>query len=282
MNERMPKNKTRREFLKEIVAITSGLALSPTNLLSQNQENIAKTRLKTTNEKFRNGESVYTLFNENGERIGEFWPIKGINLVTRTTDPEVFLEKDMKDIQKKLGGVATAPDGMTSGSTGSFVMEGKSLSKGRECGDGQIKNYGIIIVKNGFDITFTHKKEHENDFDSLYNSVKKDNGTLFFLPSIYRNGKFISSNSKIDKVIIRRQVPDGEQLAIILFDNMLTYDEARKAITGLDRPNQSQTTHIYALDGGPNWGQSAKEINGNIIIQGNRDPMVVTNYLVFY
>jgi len=250
-----------------------------------------KTRFVPTNEKFKNGELVFELRNENGERIGEFWPIKIINLVTKKTDPEIFTD-NIEDIQTKLRGVATAPDGMTSGSLGSYEMEGKSLSNGRECGDGQIKNYGIVtVIKNNhgtFDVNFTHKKEHEYDFDSLYNSVKQANGTLFFLPSIYRNGEYINSNNEVDKVLIRREVPvgpgtpKGEQLGVVLFDKMLSYDKAREAILGLDRPNASKTTHIYMLDGGKNWGQSIKEVNGIPTKMGTRNPEVVTNYLVFY
>jgi hypothetical protein len=282
---------SRRKFIKNLGILGALAITAPKEIFSQNTiEQIPKTALRQTSEKFKNGEYVYDFVKENGERVGEFWPIKGLNLITKQTDPQAF-EGTIEEIQEKLGDkniVATAPDGMTGGSLGSYKMEGKSLSNGRECGDGEIKNYGIVIVKNGFDITFTHKQEHLNDFDQLYNEVKSDQGTLLFLPSIYRNGKFLASNAKIDKALVRREVPKtsstpkGEQLGIILFDSLITYDEAREKILGLNRDGKSFTTHIYMLDGGSNWGQSAKEVNGQVVTKGTRDPSVVTNYLVFY
>jgi hypothetical protein len=68
---------------------------------------------------------------------------------------------------------------------------------------------------------------------------------------------------------------------------MMSYTDAIKVVTGLDRTNQqgsviSKTTHIYVLDGGSTWGQSCKEVNGITQLVGTRNPMVVTNYLVFY
>lgn len=284
-----PPSSSRRDFLKKIGSLAVLTVINPKGAFSQMSqiEQVPKTQLIPTSEKFKNGELVYELRNENSERVGEFWPIRGINLVTKETDPEVF-SGDLRDIHKRLGGVATAPDGMTGGSLGSYKMEGKSLSNGRECGDGQIKDYGIVIVKKGFDITFTHKKEHENDFDSLYDSVKNEKGTLFFLPSVYRNGKYLNSNNEIDKVLVRRNVPrapgtpKGEQMGVVIFDKMLSYNKAREAILGLDRTGQSETTHIYVLDGGQAWGQCVKEVNNEIKPIGNRNPEVVTNYLVFY
>lgn len=289
-----PENQGRREFLKKLGILGAATTiLGPKELFSQSQntqEKIKRTEFVKTNEQFKNKEFVYKFVNEGGEQLGEFWPIHGINLVTKQTDPELF-EGDITEIPQKLGGVATAPDGMTSGSLGSYIMEGKSLSNGRECGDGEIKNYGIIVVKKGFDITFTHKQEHLDDFDELYNKTKDEKGTLFFLPSIYRNNKFLPSTNMIDKVIIRREVPKGsgttekvQQIGVILFNNMITVDDARTAILGLDRGDGtiSKTTHIYVLDGGNSWGQSAKEVNGEVKIKGDRDPTVVTNYLVFY
>jgi hypothetical protein len=275
-------NNSRRDFLKQAMAVTAGFLVKPEALFSQEQ--IAPTYFARTNEKFKNGEFVYNLEDESGKRIGEFWPIKGLNLITKETHPEAF-EGSIEEIQKKLGDkniVATAPDGMTGGSLGAYQMEGKSLANGVPCGDGEVKNYGIVTVENGFKINFTHKQEHLNDFDSFYESIKDKKGTLFFLPSIYRNGKFISSENKIDKVLIRRSVPDGEQIGAVFFDQMITYNEARQAILGLNRDGKSETTHVYVLDGGGQWGQSAKEVSGKVVVKGTRDDDVVTNYLVFY
>ncbi len=245
----------------------------------------SQTTFVKTNEQFKNGELVYLVKN-NGAVVGEFWPIHGMNLVTNQTDQVHFAPgTEVADIQSALRGVATAPDGMTTGSAGIYQMEGKSLSNGRPCGDGVSRDYGIVVVDNGFKITFTHAREH--DTDSLYRAVQARKGTLFYLPSVYRNGAGLYSQSRIDKVLIRRQVPDGEQIGVIIFNRMVTYTEAITIVTGLDRTNQqgavvSKTTHIYVLDGGPSWGQVCKEINGSAQLVGTRDAAVVTNYLVFY
>lgn len=242
----------------------------------------AQTEFKKTSEQFKNREFVWNVVIDNSnQRIGEFWPIHGLNLVTKKTDPEVFAG-DITKIQKRLGGVATAPDGMTGGSFGSYEMQGKSLSHGRPCGDGFVYDYGLILVDSkGFKISFSHKREHKN-FDSLYSSILESKATMFFLPSIFRNGKYLSSNRTIDKVLIRRETHGGEQIGVIVFDRMVTYNEAREIILGLDRKGYSKTTHIYVLDGGSSWGQSCKEVNGQTIKIGTRNPDMVTNYLVFY
>jgi len=161
-------------------------------------------------------------------------------------------------------------------------MEGKSLSNGVECGDGVVYNYGIIVVSSsGYNITFTHKKEILN-FDSFYAKQKQLGTTVFFLPSIFRNGKSISSTATVDKVLIRRDTPDGSQIGVIMFDQLVDYNRVRKICIGLDRKGKSKTTHIYVLDGGPSWGQSVKTVNGNNVLMGIRNANVVTNYLVFY
>ncbi|MES2930925.1 MAG: hypothetical protein V4665_04040 [Patescibacteria group bacterium] len=240
-----------------------------------------QTSLQKTSEQFRNGKSVWDLLSDD-EKIGEFWPINGLNLVTKETDPDIFSHPDITAIQASLRGIATAPDGMTAGSLGSYRMEGKSLSHGRPCGDGFVYQYGIVCVSpNGYSIQFTHANEVKN-FDSLYAHYQQIGATLFFLPSIFRNGNFLSSEKMIDKVLVRRTTYDGEQIGVILFDQPTTCNKAREIILGLDRPGRSQTTHIYVLDGGPAWGQACKETNGTVTVLGTRDPRVVTNYLVFY
>ncbi|MBP9802804.1 MAG: hypothetical protein KBD14_00650 [Candidatus Pacebacteria bacterium] len=286
-------NINRREFIKK-VGLGIGATLIPKELsaLKENKESLNKyTEFKPTREKFKNGEFVYSVESE-GSRVGEFWPVKGINLVTKETDPQIF-SGDLSDINTNLKGVATAPDGMSAGSLGNYKMEGKSLSNGRECGDGNIPNYGIVLVKKGFDITFTHKKEIL-DFQNFYNEAKNNKNTLFFLPSIYRNGNFLDSKNFIDKILIRRENPNNAtQIGVILFDSPISGNDAREIVLGLDRNDQqgksiSKTTHIYVLDGGPNWGGSLKEVyrdnqkTPELIEKGTRDPEVVTNYLVFY
>lgn len=245
----------------------------------------AQTTFIKTTEKFKNGEYVYQVKN-NGVVVGEFWPIHGMNLVTNQTDAIHFAPgADIDDIQSALRGIATAPDGMTTGSQGMYLMEGKALSNGRPCGDGTVRDYGIVVVDKGFSITFTHAREH--NVDSLYAAVQKRNGTLFYLPSIFRNGKALSSTKTVDKVLVRRNTPGGVQMGVIVFNQLMTYDQARAIVTGLDIYDGngnaiSKTTHIYVLDGGPTWGQSCKEVNGTAQLVGTRNASVVTNYLVFY
>jgi hypothetical protein len=233
------------------------------------------TTFSATTDTFKNKEIVWSV-NYNGSSVGQFWPIHGLNLVTDA----VVTTESIADVQSALRGVATAPDGMTSGSFGSYTMQGMALSNGRPCGDGVDYDYGIVVVDKGFLISFTHHREH--NVDSLYQAVKSRQGTMFYLPSIMRNGNALSSNKTVDKVFIRRMTPKGEQIGVILFNSMMTYDQARAIVTGLDRPGKSTTTHIYVLDGGSSWGQSCKEVNGTVQLVGKRNPAVVTNYLVFY
>ncbi len=245
----------------------------------------AQTKFRKTTEQFKNHEFVWEVMKNDTERVGEFWPIHALNLVTKKTDPEVFAG-DISNLQKKLGSVATTPDGMTGGSFGTYEMQGKALSHGRPCGDGFVYDYGIVLVSmNGYKIMFTHTREFPV-FDSLYTMAKEAEATLFFLPSLYRNGLYVSSNKKVDKVLIRRQTfvkgKFDEQVGVVLFDSPTTYDDARTTILGLDRQDKSKTTHIYVLDGGSAWGQSCKEVNDTTKVVGNRNPDVVTNYLVFY
>ena len=271
---------TRRNFLKKLGLIGTMIAVNPAMLFANSAEKAPNyTQLIRTNQKFKNGEYVYNVEN-NSNIVGEFWPIKGINLVTKKTNPEIF-NRNTGDIIDDLGGVATSPDGMTTGAVGNYEMQGKSLANGVECGDGKVYNYGILLVKNGFDITFTHKQEI-NDFDNFYNEAKLNKDTIIFLPSLYRNGRYLDSEKTVDKALIHRKVPGGEQIGTVLFKDLVTYNKAREIILGLDRKNTSETTHIYMLDGGGTWGQSAKKVNGITEIIGTRDPKKVTNYLVFY
>jgi hypothetical protein len=129
---------------------------------------------------------------------------------------------------------------------------------------------------------FINLRTRAHNIDSLYQAVKSRKGTMFYLPSIMRNGNALSSNKTVDKVLIRRMTPKGEQIGVILFNSMVTYDQARAIVTGLDRPGKSVTTHMYVLDGGSSWGQSCKEVNGIAQLVGKRNPAVITNYLVFY
>lgn len=238
----------------------------------------SQTTFSATTDTFKNKEIVWGV-HYNDSQVGQFWPIHGMNLVTSQTDA-VVTTGSIIDIQSALRGVATAPDGMTGGSFGSYAMQGMALSNGRPCGDGIDYDYGIVVVDKGFHISFTHHREH--NIDSLYQAVKSRKGSMFYLPSIMRNGNALSSNKTVDKVLVCRMTPKGEQIGVILFDFMVTYDQARAIVTGLDRPGKSVTTHIYVLDGGSSWGQSCKEVNGTVQLVGKRNPAVVTNYLVFY
>lgn len=271
----------RKNFLKLSGILAAGAFLKPLESLGRNEQIKIHTEFKDTGEKLGNRQSIYSL-EANHQRVGEFWPITTLNLVTRDTDPQAF-QGDIADIQHKLKGVATTPDGMSAGSYGGYKMEGKCLANGVPCGDGMVRDYGIVALEhNGGTPIFTHAREVV-DFDSFYNGIQKNNGTLFFLPSIYREGKFINSNNPIDKALIRRSTPAGDQIGVVIFDNLITYNQAREIILGLDRPGKSETQNIYMLDGGSTWGQCIKEdLNGNVTTIGTRDPAAVTNYLVFY
>lgn len=253
------------------------------------------TTLKPTGKMFKNGQMVWHV-NYQGDTVGQFWPIKGLNLVTRQTDSLLFTQQaSIAEIQALLNGVATAPDGMSVGSLGSYTMQGKSLSNGRPCGDGVTYNYGVVVADKGFTIHFTHNLEC--NLDSLYEEVKARQGTLFYLPSVYRNGTANPSKGNgIEQVLVRREVPvcaenpDGIQMGVIRFNKLVTYAEAQAIITGLDISKKkgsvitpvSTTTHIYVLDGGSKWGQACIETNGVVQTVGSRDPAVITNYLVLY
>ncbi len=275
---------SRRTFLHVFTAFAAGFLLPEDAFAESSLETIPQTHLRQTEEKFSNGESVYEFINTARNRIGEFWPVHTINLVTKETDPEVF-KGHTDHLLTTLKGVATAPDGMTTGYSGKYKMEGRALAGGRECGDGKVYDYGIIISdKNG--VTFTHAREHQHDFEKVYAEAKRGKKNLFFLPSIFRNGKFLSSANVLDKVLVRRETPHGVQIGVLHFDKLTTCNEARLAVLGLDRSGTSKTTHIYVLDGGPTWGESAKdvELNGSrkVITKGTSDRNAVTNYLVFY
>lgn len=270
----------RASFLKKAATFFALAAIAPKELFSEpNQETTMRTHFEKTAEKFANGEYVYALKNEANERLGEFWPVRDIQLVTKQLNPELFTQ-DLADMHKTFVAMGTAPDGMTTGPLGARIMQGKSLSNGEPCGDGVMYNYGIVAVE-GSSIVFTHTQEHANDFDTFYDEVKNKKGTMFFLPSIFREGKYISSQNVVDKVLVRRDTPDGTQVGVVLFDTLISYDKARQEILGLDRSNKSATTHIYMLDGGGTWGQSSKEVNGQVKKMGTRDLNEVTNYLVF-
>jgi hypothetical protein len=237
------------------------------------------THMEKSNEQFRNGEFVWKVINQD-DFVGQFIPVKGINLVTKETDPELF-SSSLASTHKDLAAVATSPDGMTSAAIG-YPMEGKALATGRPCGDGKVYNYGLVIVRDGFNITFSHKKEIA-DFDSFYEAERKNSSTAFFLPVILRNGDMIDSRtSYAEKVFIRRDTPSGPQIGMIVFNDIYSYHRILEIVLGLDRQGKSRTTHIYILDGGPTWGQWSKEVNGKIEVEGTRDPDVVSNYLVFY
>lgn len=237
----------------------------------------AQTSVEPTSQKMKNGEVVYTL-SYNSEVVGQFLPIHQVKLVTKTTDPKLF-EKSISQLQRDAEGTVTTPDGMTQNNNGQYIMQGKGLSNGKPCGDGIIYDYGIVYSV-GKKITFTHKRE-QPDFERLYQTVQRKKGSLAFLPVIYRNGKSLSSNNTVDKVLVRRETYDGVQVGVIIFSRMVTYNEAKDIVLGMNRDNASTTTHIYVLDGGSTWGQSCKEVNGKMVVLGTRNKDKVTNYFVF-
>ena len=244
--------------------------------------NAQSTAFEKTDEKFDNNEFVWQVkFND--IKIGEFWPVHGIEFLPKGhTDYNV--KSELPVLQKKLRAIAIVPGSMTGNiaSTNYYFIEGKSISKGNPCSsDGIVHDCGIIVVDEIEKISFRHAQEFQN-FDSLYSKVKESKNTLFFLPSMYRNGNYLSSNAMIDKVLIRRTVPDGEQIGVIIFDKLTTYDQVREIVLGLDRDNRSKTTHIYVLDGGPIWGQCLKHVNDKNVVIGTRDVNVITNYLILY
>jgi len=248
------------------------------------------SELTKTDEFFKNGKMVYNI-NYRGQNIGEFWPVSGMQLVTNQTHPELFQRNvDMKIMHQRLGSLADAPDGMTSASTG--VTEGRCLAQGIECGTGEFKNYGIIIVEDGFKITFTHKQELAGNFDAVYNFHKRNGNTVFFLPSIKRTdltGKvhMMANSTTVGRLLVRRETPDGPQIGMIVLDQLITYADAIALMDGLDRyynngQPKSWTTHIYYLDGGDQFGQCAKEVNGTVKTVGKRIPGLNSNYIACY
>lgn len=248
-----------------------------------------KTYLVKTDQQFQNKEFVWSVHvKEAGvsRLVGEWWPVHAINLITSGTDPQVFAdEMSLEDLVDSLKAVATSPDGMTTGYSGHYALAGKCLASGVPCGDGIVYNYGILVVENGYKISFTHKQEvlqKYGTYDAFYKYQKNRGNTVFFLPSIYRNGNYVNSRSLIDKVLVRRETPNGIQIGVMVFSGLVSYNTAREIVLAWDRPGKSKTTHIYMLDGGESWGQSAKKVNNSVITVGKRDPKVVTNYLVFY
>jgi len=239
-----------------------------------------QTEFIKTDQQFKNGQYVWNVVYAN-QKIAEFWPVHEMKFITKQTDPELF-KLSLDSLQKNLGGIAVAPASMTAKSVDGYIMEGKSLTRGQACGDGIVYNYGVVTISpSGGRIKFNHKKTIKN-FDEFYENQKTLGGSLLFLPSIYRNGIYLSSANKIEKVLVKRWTYDGIQIGIVIFDLLTTYNNVRKIILGLDRDGKSLTTHIYVLDGGPVWGQYSKEVNNQIIISGTRDVNCVTNYLIFY
>lgn len=254
------------------------------------------TEFVKTDQKFRNGEYVYNVVTD-GKKVGEFWPIQRMSLETRETlgSDSLLNQQPLPALLIQCNGVAAVPGSMSTDVSGTYQMEGKSLSGGIPCGDDYVYEYGIVIVsKDRRCSNFTHSLEKTmQNFDSVYASYQQKGSTLFFLPSIFRNGIYRSKKTKVDKVLIRRWVPNtdtlssGEQIGVILFDKPTTYDNVRTTVVGLDRNYtdgtvRSKTTHIYVLDGGDRWGQSVKKVNGKVVTIGTREPGVNTNYLVIF
>lgn len=238
----------------------------------------AQTKFFKTDQKLINKEFVYDVV-YNGNSVGEFIPVRYIELVTRETDPSAF-RGNLSDLHNNYQAVAVSPDGMTA----DFKLQGKCLSYGRECGDGIVYQYGIVVVE-GSDIEFTHKDEIR-DFDFFYDWHKMNQSTLFFLPVIYRTfqGQVfqLGGSTKMEKVLIRRETYDGVQIGMIVFKELTSYDDIKAIVLGLDHGGTkwAWTSHIYTLDGGGTYGQWTKEVSGQVQTKGTREQKAVTNYLV--
>lgn len=246
----------------------------------------SQTRFVETTERFQNNEKVYTI-NHNGITVGEWWPIKlGIKLITNESYPGLFRGSALDQIlesNKKV--LAIAPDGMTV-SRVSNIVEGDYIIDGKRYGSGFYPNYGIIVLnKRGQSIMFTHKLEWEGQMDVLFASKEGDReSSVFFLPSIKRGKNENRSGSGVHRALVRRETHEGEQLGIVILNQILNYNDIIKLFEGLDNHSRggAKTTHIYYLDGGPQYGQVAKKTNGKITTIGSRDPSKVTNYLIVY
>jgi len=269
-----------RKLLTIILVISTAL-----NSFSQKH----KTEFKPSDFKFENGKLMYYVVYK-GDTVGEFWDVYDAKMVTNQTHPEFFRgNMSMEDMHKRVKGMAITPDGMTTGST-PVLMQGKSLADGIPVGDGIPRDYGIIVAGRG--LTFTHYNEIP-DFDNQYDKIKKNKGTMFFLPVVYNKGKTIpNSIGRVDRVLINRLTPSnnsvplaGKQQGIIIFYEKYSYPKVIDIVLGLNRNYKdgsvkSRTKHIFVLDGGPNYGAvSKRNASGKVVVTGTRDPGVNTNYL---
>ncbi len=96
-----------------------------------------------TGEKLSNHEDVWNVV-VNGTRVGEFLPVHSITLVTKN-EPSLF-NGSVEVVMNRFNGTAITPGGMTSDTTGVWQLEGQSLSSGKPCGDGIIRNYGLLLI----------------------------------------------------------------------------------------------------------------------------------------
>ncbi len=292
-------NAGRRKLLRNSLLVATGtmFGLNPLSAKTTEQEMApGDTVLKKTNEQFENGEHVYSVEYQGG-RVGEFWPIKLMHLVTKTTNPAIF-QQGLTDVVTELEGAGMLPDGMTKAAQG-YKLQGRAISRGRETGDGTLPDYGLVIMDaRGRVVKFTHKREYssEADLQTELDNVKKTGGSAFFAPSMLRRdpgtGKILKleNNTMIDKVLIRRDTVSGPQIGAVVFDKLTSYAEAIAICQGMDRLGKSETTHVFVLDGGPSWGASVKRTHNaadssspfTATELGTRDPNVVTNYLMLF
>ncbi|HMQ11465.1 MAG TPA: hypothetical protein PKC21_00135 [Oligoflexia bacterium] len=249
--------------------------------------------LKKTEQQFKNGTFIHEIIK--GEEImGEWWPVNAIDLVTKESHPDLFAKGDLETIINDFGGIAVAPDGMTSGASPG-KLEGKALIDGvLYDGDHTDPQYGIVLLEeNGTKITFTHKDEvleAFDDMDAFFAEYEgNENATIFYTPSIKRGDKELNNDTMIHRALVRRVNADDEQeVAMAILKKPIKNKEMIALMNGLNTKDDegkilTQTTHIYYTDGGNNYGQAARlDADAKVTLVGERNPDLVTNYLVLY
>lgn len=272
-----------------------------------------KSWLTATDQVFKNGERVYRLHvraaDGTEKPVGEWWPVKnGMNLLTHRSHPAIFADvgraRTYQEIFDEIGGVALAPDGLTTGSA-SFQLQGDTVVDGvRYSSPEKFPDYGIVRLIHGKrEVEFTHKREvlaggsgtdEDAKMEAFFAAEVAAKNTTFFLPSIKRGanaGK--GSAPKVHRALVRRTTPTGAQIGLTIFDDVQSYDDTLRILGGLDRvgadgKTASETTHIFFTDGGPIWGQVARLTTdaahpvARVETIGTADYTKLTNFIVLY
>lgn len=258
----------------------------------ETEEQSAKIYLKKTEQVFKNGQPIFQIME--GEKVhGEWWPVSALDLVTKEAHPDLF-EDELKEIITEVKGVAAAPDGMTSGASpgkleGRYLIDGELFD-----GDGTDPQYGILLLEeNGYKITFTHRDEVLEDYESMDDFFEKyeedESVSIVYTPSIKRGDKELNNDTLIHRGLVRRVNADGEQeVGMAILEKPIKNKEMIALMNGLNTQDDdgnmlTETTHIFYTDGGNNYGQAARlDADANVTLLGKRNPDLVTNYLVIY